>query len=122
MSDLVGTCIYCGQTMLVEATGQEDKKDLDRLATEKCTCDDAKNQQEKVQIVKKTEKNIENLFRDNFPEIEAIMKKLLPYIQDKTVKKVVLNIDSSIKAEIGVNSKGKIKVSLTEKNTLERIG
>lgn len=33
---LTGTCIFCGQTRMVEAN---DQKEADRIAAENCTCD-----------------------------------------------------------------------------------
>ena len=36
MSEMTGTCMFCGQTVLVEA---ETKEEANRLAAERCSCD-----------------------------------------------------------------------------------
>lgn len=36
MSEMTGTCMFCGQTVLVEA---DTKEEADRLAAERCSCD-----------------------------------------------------------------------------------
>lgn len=47
-----GTCMFCGQTRLVEA---ETQKEADRLASENCTCDN------KLKKVRQCVDNIEQL-------------------------------------------------------------
>ena len=36
MKEMTGTCVFCGQTRMVEAATQEE---ADRIAAEHCTCD-----------------------------------------------------------------------------------
>ena len=36
MKEMTGTCVFCGQTRLVEA---ETQTEADRIAAEHCTCD-----------------------------------------------------------------------------------
>ena len=48
MKEMTGTCVFCGQTRLVEA---ETQTEADRIAAEHCTCD---NNLKKVRRARRT--------------------------------------------------------------------
>lgn len=107
-----GTCIYCGQTMIFDTIGLADKEQLDKWATEKCTCEKAKKMQEKVKAKHSAEENIRTMFRERYPEVEAIMQSALPYIEGEDVLKVTIDTGAGVKGSICMTSKGTIKVEM----------
>ena len=107
-----GTCIYCGQTMILNSITPADKEQLDKWATEKCTCEQAKKVQEKVKAKRTAEDNIRFLFRDRHPEVEAIMKASLKYIENEDVLKVTVDTGTGVKGTICATAKGTIKVEM----------
>ena len=107
-----GTCIYCGQTMMFDTIGVADKEQLDKWATEKCTCEKAKKMQEKVKAKHSAEENIRTMFRERYPEVEAIMQAALPYIEGEDVLKVTIDTGAGVKGSICMTSKGTIKVEM----------
>lgn len=60
MIDVIGTCVYCGQTRMVKVK-QNDKKDVANYeATMQCNCDMAKEYQKtetKIAVAQRTVKN-----------------------------------------------------------------
>lgn len=112
MEKQTGTCIYCGQTMMFDTIGMADKEQLDKWATEKCTCDQAKKAQEKVKAKRTAEDNIRIMFRDRHPEVEAIMQAALQYIENEDVLKVTVDTGFGVKGSISATSKGTIKVEM----------
>lgn len=52
MNEMTGTCMFCGQTRLVEA---ETQKEADRIAAEHCTCDN------NLKKVRQCSENIEQI-------------------------------------------------------------
>lgn len=52
MESIMGTCMYCGQTRMVEAATQEE---ADRIAAEECTCGN------KSKSIRKCKDNIEQI-------------------------------------------------------------
>ena len=52
MKEMTGTCVFCGQTRLVEA---ETQTEADRIAAEHCTCDN------NLKKVRQCSENIEQL-------------------------------------------------------------
>lgn len=107
-----GTCMYCGQTMLMHTIGAASREQLDKWATEKCTCEQAKVVQERVKAKRTAENNIQMLVRSAYPEIETIMKNALPYIEDDNVFKVTIDTGTGVKGSICKTAKGAIKVEM----------
>ena len=116
-----GTCIYCGQTMIMATVGHASKEQLDKWATEKCTCKEAREAQEKVRAKRTAEDNIIRLFRENFPETEAIMKEALVYIENEDVAKVTVDTGAGVKGTLRRTNKGTIVVEMvtSSKKTME---
>lgn len=52
MNEMTGTCMFCGQTRLVEA---ETQREADRIAAEHCTCDN------NLKKVRQCSENIEQI-------------------------------------------------------------
>ena len=107
-----GTCIYCGQTMMFTTVGLAEKEQLDKWATEKCTCEQAKKAQEKVKAKRTAEDNIHTMFRERYPEVEAIMQAALPYIEGENILKVTIDTGNGVKGSICMTNKGTIKVEM----------
>lgn len=116
-----GTCMYCGQTMILRTSGMAKQEQLDKWATEKCSCDEAKAAQEKVKAKRTAEENIIRLFREDFPETEAIMKEALVYVENEDVAKVTVDTGNGVKGTLRRTNKGTIVVEMvtSSKKTME---
>lgn len=116
-----GTCIYCGQSMILKTVGVPSQEQLDKWATEKCSCDQAKKAQEKAKAKRTAVDNIQYMFREHHPEVEAIMKEALPYIEDGTIAKIAIDTGTGVKGSMWQTTKGAIKVEMatTSKKALE---
>lgn len=107
-----GTCIYCGQTMILNTVGPASREQLDRWATEKCNCEEAKKANERVKMKRTAEDNIRNMFREKYPETEAIMQAALPYVENEDVLKVSIDTGMGVKGTPSKTTKGTIKVEM----------
>lgn len=118
---LTGTCIYCGQSMIIETVGVATQEQLDKWATEKCTCEQAKKAQEKVKAKRTAEDNIKFMFREHYPEVEAVMKEALTYIEDGALSKITIDTGTGVKGSLSSTSNDTIKVEMvtTNKKALE---
>lgn len=123
MKSETGIYMYCGQVNQIEV---EDGKTLteeekNKLATKRCTCEQAMSAQEQEKVVSDAERNISDLFQKDMPEVEEILQKALPAVHRGEINSVTLDTKRKIKAKISKTSKGNIKVERTKtmKTTLE---
>lgn len=116
-----GSCIYCGQTYQLEIEGTRTEEELNKIATQKCDCEDAKKAHESLCIQQKAEKAIEDYFRTDFPDTASILKAAILPIQANMIDSITVDTGFGIKGKVTTTSKGKIKVERTRttKNALE---
>lgn len=70
----IGYCIYCGQATQIPVEKEATQEQLDRWATEKCNCDQAKNQQDWESTKNQSETYIDSLFKEDYPDTAEILK------------------------------------------------
>lgn len=117
----LGNCIYCGQSVLLNTSGMADKEQLDKWATERCTCADAVKIQKMKRAKRSAEDNIRAMFSNEYPEVADILNRTLPYIASERVLKVTVDTGRGVKGNMTVTNKGTIKVEMvtSSKRTIE---
>lgn len=123
MRSEMGTCLYCGQMNQVSVedgrmmTGEE----IDKLATESCTCEEARNMQEKKEAKTQAQLNISALFSRDFPIVEEMLMKAVSALEAEEISSITVDTGKRVKAKVSLTSKGNIKVERTKttKTSLE---
>lgn len=112
---LTGSCIYCGQIRQIEGQEGMSEEERNRKATELCDCKEAKTAQEKA------EKNIHQMFGEDFPETEEILLAAVKYIESGDIDSITIDTGMRVKGKVSMTSKGNIKVERTKtlKTSLE---
>ena len=120
-------CKKCGQIIDVEVPTNWTNNLSDELATEMCGC---WGSTEFCKSKKKRE-NAEETVNRQFGDLEkqgaitenitSLIHKIVDLILNEELKTASLDIGQGIKAKIGINSKGNVKIekSITEKNSEE---
>lgn len=116
MRDMIGACVFCGQTRMVKVPDDAEENMENREATMQCDCDEAKAYQEK-----ETNINVAQHFIDNdltAPDgVKAVLKKLSEMVGHEQIDQGVVRLDGTTYT---VKQK-KFKVSV-EKKTVETTG
>ena len=75
MSEITGTCVYCGQTKMVDAKTQDD---ADRIATQECTCDNP------TKKAHQCHENIEQICGESSADygMELVVEEVIDVIKD----------------------------------------
>lgn len=113
---MTGTCIYCGQTMMVEA---ETLEQANMIATEECHCEEGREFRNMEQWKKDAKENIYALTEDIGETAINTMLNAVDGIAAGELKKVSIKINERVNISI-VLKKDCIDVerSYKEKNTL----
>ena len=113
---MYGNCKYCGNKRIVKGDPDMTQEELDYLATEECDCNKATLERKRENEAKVAEVNIENLFGESAPAAAELLKKSIYAIQHGSLKKVGIQIDAKVKAEIGLSAKDTVVVKRTYTN------
>lgn len=131
MNELVertGACQFCGQIRLVEKQEKEwlqlQKKynaDEDIVAnieaSKDCMCVAGREWREQQKVIEETERNIELMFREEFPEIADIFQEAKTPVWLNRIKKITVTTAEHRTATMQ-KTKGSIMLQLKEvKNT-----
>lgn len=114
----MGACIFCGQTYMFANVGLSTEQ-LNEAATERCTCEEAKNWQTKRNRAEKVHKKTERIFANdkclNFMMMSADM------VLSGELDKVTVKMDDGTVGTIAWTKKGSIKIqrSKTTQDTAE---
>ena len=75
MEQMTGTCLFCGQTRLVEA---EDQNEANRIASENCTCDN------NLKRVRQCSDNIEKICGETAKEfgLDIVTEEVIDSLKD----------------------------------------
>lgn len=120
-----GACKFCGQIATIEAGKSWTESDCDELATELCGCEDAYYYTMKKRRREKAIKAIEEQFGEKGEKctgnILSMLVAMADMVEEEEIQSVTVDIGRGLKAKIGINAKGKIKVekTKTEKETKE---
>lgn len=55
MNQLMGTCLYCGQSQTIQTSGELDEQEANVLATQRCKCDRALHAQEQSEVMNRVD-------------------------------------------------------------------
>lgn len=103
----MGACIFCGQTYMLANVGLSTEQ-LNEAATERCTCEEAKNWQVQRNRAKKVRKKTERIFANdkclNFMLMSANM------ILSGELDKVTVKMNDGTVETIALTKKGSIKI------------
>lgn len=110
---MTGECIYCGQIRQVNVPEGTPKEEVNRAATLNCECEESIKVYKLEEMKSAAEKNIDFLFREEYPEIANLIKAALPAISKRKLEKVTIK-DKSITGTIMITGKGHIKVERSE--------
>lgn len=116
-----GCCPFCGQYVQVKMKAPWTEEELVKAAAMVCDCPDAKAYQVKERQRKRAEEKIRELFQSECPGISEILNAAVDLILVEHLEKFTLETPAGIKAKVGVNRKGNIKIerSLTVKRSSE---
>lgn len=103
-----GACYYCGQYHQVEMEKDEIPTEelLNKKATDKCDCFEAKLDQKKKEALEQ----IDTFFSEEFPEMAELMAAAIKPIQTETVDKITVDTGAGVKGKISKTAKGYLKI------------
>ena len=55
MNQVIGTCLYCGQSQTIQTSGELDEQEANVLATQRCKCDRALHAQEQSEVMNRVD-------------------------------------------------------------------
>lgn len=103
----MGACIFCGQTYMFASVGLSTEQ-LNEAATERCTCEDAKNWQMQRNRAEKVRKKTERIFADD--KCLDFMMMSAEVVLSGEVDKVTVKMDDGTVGTIALTKKGSIKI------------
>lgn len=116
MKDVIGACVFCGQTRMVKVPEGAEENAENREVTMQCNCNEAKAYQEKVTNINVAQRFIDNKLTAP-DEVKAVLKKLSEMVGYDQIDQAVVKLVGSTYT---VKEK-KFKVSV-EKKTVETTG
>lgn len=116
-----GACIFCGQSFAIETIGEGgDEEKLNKHATRKCKCAEAKEWVKKENSKDRVEKNIKELFG---PESETtmILIEQIERVSRGYIAKITVDSGDGYKGSLTTTPKGALKVekAISKKITRE---
>lgn len=125
MKEIMGTCKFCGQGVMVAVPDEATDEEIQEEAVMYCKCLEAhayreqKEKEEQVEMAKESAKGtIFELFHEEHPGIETIMNEALDLIV-KNGYQITITTRGKTKAKIKY-SKETIKVEREDKHTYVR--
>lgn len=118
-----GECKFCGQIARIEALFPWTEAECNECATELCNCNEARMYTNKKTQKEKGAEQIEAKFGEkalvlgNHERVLETLNACMVNVVDEVFSKVSIRINEHIKADISINSKGKVKVSRTVTDT-----
>jgi len=122
-----GTCAFCGQERLIEWPeedpdgGEFDQVEeaasaylTERLATEQCTCREGQEFRDRKRVISACKRNIEDTFRDSYPEVADIMQEVKELIYDGSIGRVTIRVGENGTAKI-YRAKDGIKIEFEKR-------
>lgn len=103
----MGACIFCGQTYMFANVGLSAEQ-LNEAATEKCTCEEAKNWQTQRKRAEKVRKKTERIFAND--KCMDFMMTSADMVLSGELDKVTVKMDDGTVGTIAWTKKGSIKI------------
>lgn len=122
-------CMFCGQIRQISAENELTDEQAIEMATMSCDCPEAIAYQKDKKRKEKAMSHISVLFGEEAEarmkikeDIVEIMMAATEQIYDGDLDSITLSIPGGVKAKIGMNAKGGIKVERTDSAKRELIG
>lgn len=119
-----GGCCFCGQIADINALPGWEKEQYNEIATELCTCSEAKAYSEEKKQKERAHERIDMLFSPQ--KTPAIRKGAVKYLYEGVDKilsnqlvKITLDMGSGIKAAMYLTGKNKLKIKRSIKTDSE---
>lgn len=118
----LGTCVYCGQQVMIECDEDTDLNEVNAEVTWNCNCETAQaarrkkleeedRARERIRRIDAAVWDITNLIADQgHPEASMLLCKAVPFLIDGQMDKITIRINSRLTATVLVTSQGKIQV------------
>lgn len=103
-----GCCKFCGQSYAFQTVGEASEERLTEWATEKCDCTEAKEERKLRMDERKAYQNIQKLFKDS-KTAQILMQAVWPILTCE-IDSIAIDIGGGVKASMGLNKNGRIKV------------
>lgn len=114
----IGTCLFCGQSIIVDGGEEITEQQLREYATMKCSCDAAQKYQENVMRRDLAKERIGELFgegaEEEFQQPENVRGLLLDAVDavcNEDIKSVTVTIRKGLKCKIAWTATDKLKVT-----------
>ena len=117
-----GTCRFCRQMMKIQIQGMATQDHLDQMATDKCTCEDAKAARIRKQSKDYADGEEKKMYEEKMPGVANLLLNAIDMVYTEKINDATVNVDDITKIKISVTSKGKIKVEKTIKTVEVHIG
>lgn len=118
MIDRIGTCIYCGQNVMVKVEADATNEEANREAVLHCKCDDAKAEQKRQTDINVTESKIKN----TLVAPDRVKKLLMAAASDvghEVIKKISITAGKSTYVMCPGSSGIKLEKTTTNKEVYE---
>lgn len=113
-----GNCMFCGQTFAIETIGEGGSQEkLDKHATRKCLCTEAKEWSKGENSKDKVEKSIRELFGAESDTTKILIENI-ERVSQGDIAKITVDSGDGYKGSLTTTPKGVLKV---EKNISKKI-
>lgn len=115
----MGSCGFCGKTMMIESSGKLEETEANYMATQRCDCEAA----EKERCLKHACETVNMLFEKSArsytlacesPETISLISRLIEAVYDDEISDCVVTLMCGDKAKI-FKKNGTVKVTRTHK-------
>lgn len=108
----IGTCVYCGQTRIIETIGDVDltQAELDAMVTERCVCPPAQEEKRKKARKKKINDFVTKKF--NSPKLQEEIFTIIASVEDDTFEEVTLKLYPDLNVRIWKNSYSNLLIKI----------
>lgn len=104
----MGMCKFCGQYKAIETCGGMSDDRLNEIATEECTCEEAKKEQAKGQTIEKAYDNIHKLLGEDKAG-DILLAAVIP-VYEGDVDSVTVNLGDGTRVSIQTTNNRKVKL------------
>jgi hypothetical protein len=115
----MGSCTFCGKTMMIESSSKLDEAQANELATHRCDCEQAQRKREFDAAFEKIETLFgggayENGFTRESRNVMALIASLAKMVDERQISECVVTLKCGDKAKL-VKKNGVVKITRTRK-------
>ena len=119
MSELTGSCKFCGQIRYITAedlqgapVGVTDP--AEHIATMRCDCQEARDYQRLETVKWESQRNINELFSVDYPHESRLMKDAVELMCYSNIRGLTIKLEGNTTAKLAKNNEGTIKIVKTK--------